>query len=213
MFIKVCGVTRTEDALLAAGLGAHAVGMIFAASARRIATGEARDIVRRLPPEILPVGVFRNERRERVAELANTIGLRAVQLHGDETPEDTRWVAERVPIVIRAFAATDPNLLRAADYGATRLLIDSTTPGSGKPFDWAVLEGAPTGGDYILAGGLNPSNVADAIATVRPWGVDVATGVETAPGVKDPARLRQFIAAVREAAPSDVDHWEETTWH
>ena len=202
MFVKICGVTTVEDALLAAGLGADAVGMIFAASARRITTAEARDIARRLPPTVWSVGVFRNERRERVAEVANTLGLRAVQLHGNESPVDTSWVAQRVPVVIKAFAATDPNLARADEYGADLLLVDSATPGSGTLFDWAVLEEAPMNRPFVLAGGLHAGNVADAIRTVRPWGVDVASGVESAPGRKDPAKLRQFIAAVR-AVPEE----------
>lgn len=205
MFVKICGVTRVDDALLAAGMGADAVGMIFAASRRRIAVAEARDIVRRLPPEVTPVGVFRNESPERVAETANSLGLRAVQLHGNESPEDTRWVAARVPIVIRAFAATDPALLEADEYGPVQLLIDSETPGSGEVFDWAVLEGAPQHRPYILAGGLEPGNVAVAVRTVRPWGVDVSTGVESSPGRKDPTKVREFIAAARAAAPSP-DH-------
>ncbi len=223
MFVKICGITTAEDALLAAGLGADAVGMIFAASSRRITTAEARDIVRRLPPEVLPVGVFRNETAPRVAETANTLGLRAVQLHGNETPEETRWLAGRVPVVIKAFAATDPALLRESEYGAHRLLIDSATPGRGQVFDWAVLEEAPLNKPFILAGGLNPTNVADAVATVQPWGVDVATGVEASPGKKDPAKVRQFIAAARAAStsrqPADLDdddrpfNWEEdATW-
>jgi len=203
MFVKICGVTTAEDALLAAGLGADAVGMIFAASPRRISSAEARDIVHRLPPDVLPVGVFRNESPERVAETANSIGLRAVQLHGHESPEETRWLAERVPVVIKAFAATDPALIDAEQYGAHRLLIDSATPGRGQVFDWAVLEGAPLNRPFILAGGLHPGNVADAVRAVRPWGIDVATGVEAAPGRKDPAKLRQFIAAARAAAPSE----------
>jgi phosphoribosylanthranilate isomerase len=202
MFVKICGVTSVDDALLAAGMGADAVGMIFAASRRRIAMAEARDIVRRLPPEVTPVGVFRNESPARVAETANTLGLRAVQLHGNESPDDTRWVAARVPIVVRAFAATDPALLRADDYGPVRLLIDSETPGSGQVFDWAVLEGAPQDRPFILAGGLDPTNVADAVRSVRPWGIDVSTGVEASPGRKDPTKVRQFIAAARAAAPS-----------
>jgi phosphoribosylanthranilate isomerase len=200
MFVKICGVTTAEDALLAAGLGADAVGMIFAASSRRITSAEARDVVRRLPPEVIPVGVFRDHAAHRVAEIANAIGLRAVQLHGHESPEDTRWLAERIPFVIKAFAATDKALLRHAEYGAHRLLIDSATPGSGQVFDWAVLEEAPLNRPFILAGGLTPENVADAISVARPWGVDVASGVETSPGKKDPARVRQFIAAARSVA-------------
>jgi phosphoribosylanthranilate isomerase len=224
MFVKICGVTTVEDALLAAGLGADAVGMVFAASARRITTADARDIARRLPPDVWSVGVFRNERRERVAEVANTLGLRAVQLHGNESPTDTAWVAQRVPVVIKAFAATDPALARADEYGADLLLVDSATPGSGKLFDWAVLEEAPMNRPFMLAGGLDPDNVVDAIRTVGPWGVDVASGVESAPGRKDPARLRRFIAAVRSVPDTprfeyDLDtperpfNWEEdATW-
>ncbi len=200
MFVKICGITNVEDALLAAGLGADAVGMIFAASSRRITQGEARDIVRRLPAEIVSVGVFRNESKERVAEIANSIGLRAVQLHGNESPADTRWVAARVPMVIKAFSATDPALARAEEYGAHRLLIDSATPGSGQVFDWAVLERAPLNRPFVLAGGLHPGNVADAILAVNPWGIDVASGVEASPGRTDPAKVRHFIANARAAA-------------
>ena len=223
--MKICGVTTVDDALLAAGLGASAVGLNFTASPRRIASAEARDIVRRLPTEVLAVGIFRNDSPERVADKAHEIGLRALQLHGNESPEDTRWLAERFPTVIKAFAATDPALARHEEYGADRLLIDSTTPGSGQVFDWAVLEEAPMNRPFILAGGLHPGNVADAVRTVRPWGVDAASGVEVSPGKKDPAKVRQFIAAARAAAPDidepDIDldlddrpfNWEEdATW-
>lgn len=205
MFVKICGITTVDDALLAAGLGADAVGMIFAESSRRITQGEARDIARRLPAEIVSVGVFRNERRERVAELANSIGLRAVQLHGNESPEDVQWVAERVPIVIKVFAASDPTLHRVEEFGPVWPMIDSPTPGSGRVFDWSVLEGAWPKRRFILAGGLHAGNVAEAIAAVRPWGVDAASGTEASPGRKDPVKLRQFLAAVREAAPDAED--------
>jgi phosphoribosylanthranilate isomerase len=220
VFVKICGVTNEDDALLAAALGADAVGFIFAASSRRISTNQAREIVRRLPPEILAVGVFRDERRERVVEAANTAGLRAVQLHGHESPEDCRWIRERVPATIRAFHAGAPGLDRLSDYGADLVLIDSATPGSGQVFDWQILDGAPLGRSFILAGGLTPANVADAIVAVRPWGVDVASGVESAPGRKDPVKLREFIKAARSVPPSsEPDHgdrpydWQEdATW-
>ncbi len=202
VFVKICGVTTAEDALLAAGLGADAVGMIFAASKRRVNSEEARDIVRRLPPEVLSVGVFRNERPQRVVDTANAIGLRAVQLHGSESPEDTRWIAERVPAVIKAFAIADPMLRSGADYGPHRLLIDSPIPGSGEVFDWGELDQAVGGRRYILAGGLHPDNVTEAIEMLDPWGVDVATGVESSPGHKDPAKVRRFLAAARAAVPS-----------
>ncbi len=203
-FVKICGITNEADALVAAGLGADAVGMIFAASSRRITSGVARDIVRRLPPEILTVGVFRNERRDRVVEVANTIGLRAVQLHGHESPEDTRWIAERVPSVIKAFAAGDPALRRHEEYGPVRILVDSPEPGSGKPFDWERLGAEPIGAPFVLAGGLDHDNVARAIELLQPWGVDVATGVESKPGHKDPVKIRRFIAAARSVPRSVV---------
>ncbi len=199
MFVKICGLTDPEDALLAAGLGATAVGMILTASPRRVTMGAAHDIVRRLPSEIMTVGVFRNDGKERVVELANKLGLQAVQLHGDETPETTRWVSERVPHVIRAFSYDDPALHDRSGYGPHRLLIDAPQPGSGIPFDWTALPESVRGQPYILAGGLNPENVADAIRRAGPWGVDVATGVESEPGKKDPAKVRRFMAAVREA--------------
>jgi phosphoribosylanthranilate isomerase len=220
VFVKICGITNEDDALLAAALGADAVGFVFAASPRRISTNIAREIVRRLPPEILTVGVFRDERKERVVEAANTAGLRAVQLHGRETPADCTWIRQRVPVTIRAFAAGDPGLERIDDYGADLTLIDSATPGSGRVFDWQVLDGAPVGRSFILAGGLDPENVADAVAAVRPWGVDVSSGVEAAPGHKDPVRLREFIRAarsVRRDGPEDDGDWpydwqEDATW-
>jgi len=198
VFIKICGITDTEDALVAAGLGANAVGMIFAASPRRVTSGVASEIVRRLPPEVAAIGVFLDESPHRVLEIANTVGLSAVQIHGSGGPDEARWLGERIPVLIRAFSVADPALKRASDYGATRLLVDSATPGSGKSFDWTILDGAPFGRDFILAGGLTPDNVRDAIRTARPWGVDVASGVESAPGRKDATKMRRFISAARQ---------------
>ncbi len=228
--MKICGVTNVDDALLAAGLGADAIGLNFAVSPRRIGLEVARDVVRRVPPDVLAVGVFRNQSRDEVVRTANTLGLRVVQLHGEETPEDCRWVAERVPAVIRAFAIADPALTSGDDYGPHRLLIDSPRPGSGQVFDWSNLEHVLNGRPFILAGGLNAENVADAIAVARPWGVDAVSGVEASPGRHDPTRVRRFIANAR-AAAADVgpvptpsgglfgideqgehDHYEETTW-
>ncbi len=205
MFVKICGITSVDDGLLAAALGADAVGLVFAASSRRITSGRARDIVRRLPPEVLSVGVFRNERKERVVEIANTIGLRTVQLHGHETPEETRWIASRVPAVIRAFSAGDPALGRVEDYGDVQILIDSAEPGSGKAFNWSTLDASSIGRPIVLAGGLNPDNVADAIAAVKPWGVDVSSGVEARPGVKDPVKVQRFIAVAKGLGGGSLD--------
>ena len=200
MFVKVCGTTSEEDALLAVAMGADAVGFIFAPSTRQVAPGLVRDIVRRLPPEVVTVGVFRDALPESVVKVVNGIGLRAAQLHGKETPEQTAYVRERVPMVIKAFAAGDPRIRRASEYKADMVMLDAPSPGSGQVFDWRLAEGVPDGLRLVLAGGLNAGNVADAIAQVHPWGVDVVTGVESEPGHKDPRALRAFVQAVRDAA-------------
>jgi len=204
VFVKICGITREDDALLAVAMGADAVGFVFAPSKRQIAPSIARDIVRRLPPEILTVGVFRDEAPGRVIDIVNTAGLRAAQLHGHESAETTRLVRGRVPLVIKAFPAGDPGLDHADDYGADAILIDSPRPWSGEVFDWTLAEGRPDGHRVILAGGLTPDNVADAIRQVGPWGVDVASGVESdrgEPGQKDARKVKAFIDAARAARP------------
>lgn len=202
MFIKICGITREEDALLATALGADAVGFVFAPSTRQVAPSIAADIARRLPADIMTVGVFRDESPKRVVEIVNSAGLRAAQLHGHESPEDCRWVSERVPVTIRALSAGSPDLERFDDFGADLLLLDSPLPGSGEVFDWAMAEGAPGQRQMLLAGGLDPSNVATAIERVGPFGVDVSSGVESSPGRKDPRLLRAFIEAARVATPA-----------
>jgi phosphoribosylanthranilate isomerase len=211
MFIKICGITTEDDALLAVALGADALGFNFApGSPRQVRSSEVRAIVHRLPPKTPTVGVFRDERRERVVEIVHSLGLTGAQLHGREHASEVRWIADRVPLVIWAFPAGDPALADAADGGASAVMVDAPEPGSGRVFDWSLAEGAPPGVRVILAGGLDPDNVGDAIRRVRPWGVDVATGVETEPGSgrKDPIRLRHFIEAARETA-EDVarDGW------
>lgn len=203
MFVKICGITSEEDALLAVAMGADAIGFVFAPSSRQIAPARAADIAKRLPPEVLTVGVFRDEAPQRVADVVNAAGLRAAQLHGRETAEDTAWVRRRVPVVIKAFPGGDPELARAATYGADVVLLDSASPGSGRVFDWSLAEGAPSGLRVLLAGGLTPENVGEAIERVRPWGVDVSTGVESEPGVKDPSKVRRFIQAAQAAEPED----------
>lgn len=204
MFVKVCGITSEEDALLAVAMGADAVGFIFAPSPRQIAAARVRDIVRRLPPEVLTVGVFRDESRDRVVETVHSTGLRAAQLHGHESPEHTRWVRERVGLVIKAFPGGSPAMERWDEYGADVLMIDSPRPGSGEIFDWSLADDAPSGARLLLAGGLTPDNVADAIDKVRPWGVDAASGLEVRGGPagrKDPPRVRRFVAAAHAAEP------------
>ncbi len=202
MFVKICGTTSEDDALLAVAMGADAVGFIFAPSSRQVSMDRVRDIVRRLPSDVLSVGVFRNELASRVVKITSDARLGAAQLSGHESPEDTAWVAERVPVTIKAFPAGHEGLQHLRDYGADVVMIDNERPGSGEVFDWSLAEGAPLAGHrLLLAGGLDADNVAAAIQRVRPWGVDVASGVEGRPGRKDPARLRAFIEAAKATQP------------
>jgi phosphoribosylanthranilate isomerase len=204
VFVKICGITSEEDALLAVAMDADAIGFIFAPSKRQVSVALAREVARRLPPEVLTVGVFRDELPDRVVEIVNLARLRGAQLHGHETPAQTKWIRQRVPFVIKAFSAGDPGIERFNAYGADAVLIDSDKPGSGQVFDWTLTEGAPAGRRVILSGGLTPANVATAVEVVRPWGVDVATGVEASdgkPGKKDARKVRAFIAAARAADP------------
>jgi phosphoribosylanthranilate isomerase len=198
VFIKICGITSEADALLAVGVGAHAVGFVFAPSPRQMTPSSVADIVKRLPHETATVGVFRDESPQRVIDIANRIGLHAVQLHGMESIEDTRWIAERAGCTIKAFTAGHRMIDRFSEYGAQLLLIDGVTPGSGQVFDWRLAEGVDDPGRLIVSGGLHADNVSAAITHLQPWGVDVSTGVEASPGVKDPGKLRAFVAAVRQ---------------
>jgi phosphoribosylanthranilate isomerase len=205
MFVKICGITNEDDALLATALDADALGFVFAPSPRQVHPEVARDIVRRLPREIHTIGVFRNERPERIVEIVNRAGLHGVQMHGHEPPAEVEWVRKRVQFVIRAYSAGDSALAEASQSAADIILVDSPDPGSGKVFDWRLAEGAPRGKRILLAGGLTPENVGEAIKLVRPWGVDVSTGVEQKPGRKDPAKLRRFVEAAREAGAEVSD--------
>lgn len=207
MFVKICGITNESDALLAVAMGADALGFMFAPSPRQIAPTIARDIARRLPPEILTIGVFRDESPKRVVELVNTMGLRGAQLHGHESPGEAKWVADRVPFTIKAFGINDHLLEKVDQYSVSAIHIDSPNPGSGQVFDWSLAERLPVGTRIILAGGLTLENVGDAIETVRPWGVDVSTGVESSPGKKDALKLRYFINNAK--AYEEGDEWED----
>lgn len=207
LVVKICGVTSEADALLAIGLGADAVGFVFAPSPRQVTVTAAGDILKRLPHDVLTVGVFRDEAPRRVVEIANTIGLGAVQLHGHETAEQSRWVGERVPRLIKAFPAGDRAIGRFEEFGADYLLIDGPSPGSGEVFDWRLAEGVVDPRRLIVSGGLRPDNVAQAIVHLRPFGVDVSSGVERSPGSKDPNLVRDFIVNARRAdqRPDDED--------
>ena len=205
MFVKICGITSEEDALLAVAVGADAVGFIFAPSKRQVNATRVADIVKRLPREVLTVGVFRNESVDRIRGIVNQTGIQAVQLHGNETPAVVQEVKQDVRTVFKAVAAGTEAFERSDEFGADAVLVDNPNPGSGQVFDWRLAEDAPAGVPLIMAGGLDPSNVADAIAKVQPWGVDVASGVERAPGVKDAILVRQFVQNARAASEPAID--------
>jgi phosphoribosylanthranilate isomerase len=211
VFVKICGITTEEDALLAVAMGADAIGFVFApGSPRQVAPGAVRDILKRLPADTMTIGVFRDERPERVVEIVNKIGLTGAQLHGREPMSEARMIRSHVHFLIHAFAAGDPALSSAGNSPADVVLVDSPTPGSGRVFDWTLAEGAPGGVRIMLAGGLDPSNVAEAIRRVRPWGVDVNSGVETfaGSGHKDPRKVRKFIETARRVgAEVEADGW------
>jgi phosphoribosylanthranilate isomerase len=197
MFVKICGITNEDDALLSVAMGADAVGFIFAPSTRQVAPQKVYDITRRLPPEILTVGVFRDDLPARVVEIAHKAGVKAIQLHGRETPAQTAEIAGHFRWVIKAFASDDDNLPTADRYGTDMILLDAPDPGSGKVFDWSIAGDAPDSLKLILAGGLTPQNVAAAVREVQPWGVDVASGVESSPGKKDAIAVKRFIENAR----------------
>jgi len=201
MFIKICGITNEDDALLSVALGADALGFVFAPSPRQVTMQKVYDITRRLPPGILTVGVFRDEHPRRVIEMVHEAGLKGAQLHGHETPDDVAVVSRSVRWVIKAVTAGSVDARNAHQFGTDIVLLDAPHPGSGKVFDWSLAGEIAAGPRVLLAGGLTAENVTDAITQVRPWGVDVSSGVESEPGKKDARKLRAFIAAAREATP------------
>ena len=199
MFVKICGITNEQDALLAVALGADALGFVFAPSTRQISPALAREIVKRLPPETVTVGVFRNETPSRIVEIVNEARLQGAQLHGQETAAMTAEVATNVRFVIKAVVAGSQDATHANEFSADAILVDGLHPGSGTAYDWELLQDIPTDIRLMLSGGLTPENVGAGIMQVRPWGVDVSSGVEKSPGQKDAVKLRHFITNARDA--------------
>ncbi len=204
--IKCCGMTRLEDALRAARLGADAIGVVFAArSKRRITIPHARDIVVAMPPLVTTVALFMDDDASFVHQVIEQVQPTLLQFHGRETDA---WCAQFQRPFLKAIAmgegAAGLSQLTAYPHAAA-LLLDGhglgEAGGSGKAFDWSLM---PSSLDVplMLAGGLNPGNVVEALRLARPWAVDVASGVESSPGIKDPRKLAAFIHAVRSA---DVD--------
>jgi phosphoribosylanthranilate isomerase len=204
--IKVCGITRPEDGLAAAEAGADAVGFVFyEGSPRRVDPAQAARIARVLPPFVLRVGVFVDARRGEMAEVADSVGLDLLQLHGDEPPEAVGAMPRRAIKAVRVgrgFTADDALRYEGHVSGIvvdTRLVGETVMPGgTGVPFDWSLVRGLRDKvGFLMLAGGLSPENVAAAIGEVQPHAVDVSSAVERRPGQKDPNRVRAFVEAVR----------------
>ncbi len=201
MFVKICGITTEEDGLLAVGLGADAVGFVFAPSKRRVTVRTAREIAARLPDDVMTIGVFKDESPNRVVESVQRAGLVGAQLHGHESPEQVASIRTRLRFVVKAFEAGSPELQHVDRYQVDAIMLDGANPGSGEVFDWTLAESIPDNQRLILAGGLTPGNVAAAVRQVRPWGVDVSSGVERHAGRKDGPLIRRFVASARAAEP------------
>lgn len=208
VFVKVCGIRTIEDGRMAVEAGADAVGFVFwPMSPRRVDVATAAAISRELPPFVLRVGVFVDAAREEMARTADTVGLDLLQLHGDEPPEALLGLPRRALKAVRVgkgFAFEHALRYAGAAAGVvvdTRLTETALPGGTGVPFDWSLVRGLRERVPFLmLAGGLTPDNVVEAIRSVGPHAVDVSSGVEAMPGRKDPAKVRAFVAAVRAEA-------------
>ncbi|MEU8775087.1 phosphoribosylanthranilate isomerase [Streptomyces sp. NPDC048606] len=197
LYVKICGLRTGHDVDVAVEAGADAIGFVFApGSPRTIDVVAARELARRVPSGVLTVGVFRGQSVEEVRRLTEESGVRGVQLHGEEGPEDFAALRADGRTLLRA---TSERAERCGEYGEDLLLLDAPDPGSGKPWNWGSADFTAPEGRWLLAGGLTPGNVAEAVAVTGAWGVDVSSGVERERGVKDPALIRAFVAAARSA--------------
>jgi phosphoribosylanthranilate isomerase len=198
--VKICGITEFEDARDAALLGADAIGLNFYRnSPRYIEPARAAKIIEKLPPFVTVVGVFVNHPDpQNLEDFALSLGLHAVQLHGNETPDYCSMI-QRVKVIktFRVDAGFRVDTLR--NYGSGTFLLDGRSPGTGKIFDWELAYGANAFGSVIIAGGLDAENVAQVVTKLHPFAVDVASGVESKPGKKDYDKMRRFIEAVGRA--------------
>lgn len=197
--IKVCGITRVEDAVFAVESGVQLIGLNFVpSSVRYISPVAARELVAAIAGRAEVVGVVANLSLEQLSELRRDARLDTLQLHGDEPPELLRQLSVSDYKAVRVGDATDVELARR--YPGTRILVDAkvagTLGGSGHTFDWSLVSGLVAERQLLLAGGLTPVNVGAAVAAVQPWAVDVASGVEAAPGLKSPEKVRAFVDAV-----------------
>jgi phosphoribosylanthranilate isomerase len=212
--VKICGITRPEYARAAAEAGADAIGLVFAESPRTVTVAEAARIVDALPPWVMSIGVFVDQPAAMIRTVAEEVGLGAVQLHGDESPEAAADLG-RLKVIKALAVSSEADVAAARRWRdqATRLgrtpdaylvdarVADGPRGGTGRTADWDLAARMIAEGfePLILAGGLTPANVAAAIATVRPWGVDTSSGVETEPGLKSVEKIEAFVAAARRA--------------
>lgn len=200
MFVKVCGIRTEAGITAAAAAGADAIGLVLGESVRHVDVDLARRLVEGIPPEVLAVGVFGGVAVRDVARLAEQAGVGAVQLHGPYPRSAFEQLGGSSVRLLRATTLDGDTDLRVGAYGEEMLLLDSAVAGSGHRWDLALLDRARPQGRWLLAGGLKPDNVAEAIAAARPWGVDVSSGVESRRGVKDHGLIREFVATARGAA-------------
>ena len=201
--VKICGITRPEDALAAARCGAHAIGLVFyRPSPRYVTPDKARDIIRKLPPFVTTVGLFVDAPAGEVSDVLSVAPVNLLQFHGAETPEFCRRFGLPYLKAVRVRAGVDL-LQYASDYHDAKALlldafVDGTHGGTGETFDWNLVpRELPL--PVVLSGGLDAHNVADAVRKVRPWAVDVSSGVETGKGIKDAAKITAFMSGVRNA--------------
>ena len=203
--VKICGITNWVDARRAVAEGADLLGFNFyAGSPRYVEPAKARRIVSRLPKRISVVGVFVNETEQTMLEIARTVGLDALQLHGDETPAMVARLKRSFPVIKAIRVKQSLAVGQLQTYRAsTALLLDGFDThqrgGTGRTFDWEIARRAKKYGRVFLAGGLTPENVGEAIRAARPYAVDVCSGVEARPGKKDPARLKRLMGAAKNA--------------
>jgi phosphoribosylanthranilate isomerase len=212
LLVKICGITRPQDAELAIGLGARAVGFVFwPDSPRRIDPQAARAIAAGVPAGVAKVGVFVDETAEEIARVMDEAGLDVAQLHGHESPEFCRELKGRLSAsaadvprrVIKAIGLKNGGAVDLSEFDADIvLLLDAHDPerrgGTGKTVNWDVARDIAAMRPTILAGGLNAANIKLAIRSVRPYGIDVSSGVESSPGIKDPNRMRSFFEALHD---------------
>ena len=197
MFVKICGITNVKDALDAIELGADAVGFLFTESPRKISVSKASEIVKQLPANFLTIGVFRDQEAREVIDTVREVGLLGAQMHGRESVAEVAEVIEHVRWVAKSVIAGSQEALKADEFGTSLILVDSANPGTGTSYDLNLLQQIPKALRLILSGGLTVTNVGESIKVVSPWGVDVSSGVETSPGVKDRTKMRDFIKNAR----------------